>query len=133
MAESPSKGITSLIYHYDLRRCHCPQRRRSLLLSKSLWPQERSLFGLRRHRLECRYGLLGADAPPHIRSRVELGRKAFAFGLCLVDFGYPHDFALYVREAVVWNMIDLVVNAMRFESESSASEEDVGLAGRCEI
>lgn len=54
-------------------------------------------------------------------------------GLDLVELGNSDDLALDVGESVVWNVFDLVLDAMLLEGKATTGEEEVALASCCKI
>ena len=71
--------------------------------------------------------------PPKIGSRVEFDWQTLTLRLSLIEFRNFGHFALDLSETVVGNVFDVVLDAVFFECETTAGEEDVGLAGCCEV
>ena len=77
--------------------------------------------------------MLARHLPPKIGSWIELDRQTLTLRLSLIEFSDLGYVALDLSETVVGNVFDVVLDAVFFECETTAGEEDVGLAGCCEV
>ena len=101
-------------------------------LGEGLRPDE-STLGLWGHGSKSGNSILGACSSPQVGAWVEVDRETLALGLLVVDLGDLDDLLLNVAKSVVWNVSNLVLDAVLLEGETAAGEEEIGRSGGWQV